>query len=93
MDPARAASPTAAPQNSVTVRHTVLPQSGGTCPLDCLRGRVRSCVAYHPSQTLIAVLLIAFAAKYERAITSVANNAPALVITAAEAASTSEPSE
>jgi hypothetical protein len=43
--------------------------------------------------TLIAVLLIAFAAKYERAITSVANNAPALVITSAEAASTSEPSE
>ena len=43
--------------------------------------------------TLIAVLLIALAAKYQRAITIAGNNAPALVITAAEAASTSEPSE
>jgi len=41
--------------------------------------------------TLIAVLLVAFAAKYERAIVSAANNAPALVTAAA--ASMPEPSE
>jgi len=40
---------------------------------------------------LIAVLLLAFAAKYERSV-SAANNAPALVTTA-DAASMSEPSE
>ena len=43
--------------------------------------------------TLIAVLLLAFAAKYERAIISAANNAPALVTAAANAASMPEPSE
>ena len=41
--------------------------------------------------TLIAVLLLAFAAKYERAIVSAANNAPAFVTAAA--ASVLEPSE
>ena len=42
--------------------------------------------------TLIAVLLLAFAAKYERAIITAATNAPALVTTA-DAASMSEPLE
>jgi hypothetical protein len=43
--------------------------------------------------TLVAVLLLAFAAKYERVIVNAANNAPAFVTTAANAASMSEPSE